>query len=69
MMVACKSTSTAPLLVNIPALHGSDWVEIESGKSVEFTAMQATERGRLLDKLNVKTASGTATYGFAVTFG
>lgn len=67
VVVKCEPSSSVPLLVNIPALHGTAYMKLEIGESLEFSCYQGRAAGPLIEEVNMKTASSTATYGFAVT--
>ncbi|MBX3380909.1 MAG: hypothetical protein KF805_12525 [Phycisphaeraceae bacterium] len=65
----CETTSAVPLLVNIPSLHDTAYMQLEAGQGMVFTQYQGRAAGPLIEQVNVKTASGTATYGIAVVLG
>jgi len=65
--VICEETSAAALLVNVPALHGAAYMRLAAGQAMEFSSYIGRAAGPLIEEVNVKTASGTATYGLAVT--
>ena len=65
-MVQCDQDSAVDLLVNVPALHGAAYLKLSAGQSMEFSCYIGRAAGPLIEAVNVKTASGTATYGVAV---
>jgi hypothetical protein len=68
IIVIVPSGSAQPVRVNIPALHGADYVEIPAGMMVEFTDQEnRAADGARLDRMNVQTGTGTGTYHFAAT--
>ena len=61
VVVRVETDSAAPLLVNVPALHGSDWHLLRAGE------VEAFRRGwNELTRVNVKGSGGTATGRYAV---
>ena len=70
------ASSGAPLLVNIAGMHeaspASDgttgWVPILPGTMQQFTFTAPNDRGSKFTTVQVRSASGTVTYGYGITF-
>jgi hypothetical protein len=59
--VRCLSTSADTLLVNVPAIHGSAYMLLETGQSEWFRSGHAN-----ITTVNAKASSGTATLSWGV---
>jgi hypothetical protein len=61
--VFCDAASDAPLVLRVPALHGSDTFTLAAGESVPLVASEPP----YIDQLWLNGSGGTATYSFLVT--